>query len=357
MKMKKSEVIRALEFLNNKTVDKFNRLFWVSGANITGLKESIQVPGTPSNVTGAGFDIVEALRITKLLEGPEIEFTKDSVTDGTENLPLFPKQEGSIPEFPCDYEYCYDGEKILDAVKKTKFAVGNGPRFNLNSFYIENNIFIATDGHRLAWSDVSAPDNTPCTSLMPLSVAVAIEKFKPEMVFISVRENKNYFCLVTEAADGQTITVEIMGENGDYPDYKRVMPDYGPDNWFAVDRKDLQTKLAPIVKILQPDKTKGTCVVNGSLKITANLIGKTIEFPITDKAGEYAGPTNEGVFLLNLKYLLQAVEQTKKETLYVSMPFKEDGEASGKPMVLRFDNPSAQWSELNEGSLIMPLRR
>ena len=193
--MKKSEVIRALEFLNNKTVDKFNRLFWVSGANITGLKESIQVPGTPSNVTGAGFDIVEALRITKLLEGPEIEFTKDSVTDGTENLPLFPKQEGSIPEFPGDYEYCYDGEKILDAVKKTKFAVGNGPRFNLNSFYIENNIFIATDGHRLAWSDVSAPDNTPCTSLMPLSVAVAIEKFKPEMVFISVRENKNYFCL------------------------------------------------------------------------------------------------------------------------------------------------------------------
>ena len=63
MKMKKLEVIRALEFLNSKTVDKFNRLFWVSGANITGLKESIQVPGTPSNVTGAGFDIVEALKI------------------------------------------------------------------------------------------------------------------------------------------------------------------------------------------------------------------------------------------------------------------------------------------------------
>ena len=311
--MKKLEVIRALEFLNSKTVDKFNRLFWVNGANITGLKESIQVPGTPSNVTGAGFDIVEALRITKLLEGPEIEFTKDSVTDGTENLPLFPKQEGSIPEFPCDYEYCYDGEKILDAVKKTKFAVGNGPRFNLNSFYIENNIFIATDGHRLAWSDVSAPDNTPCTSLMPLSVAVAIEKFKPEMVFISVRENKNYFCLVTEAADGQTITIEIMGENGDYPDYRRVMPDYGPDNWFAVDRKDLQAKLAPIAKILQPEQTKGTCVVNGSLKITANLIGKTIEFPITDKAGEYAGPTNEGVFLLNLKYLFRPWSKPKKK--------------------------------------------
>jgi hypothetical protein len=36
---------------------------------------------------------------------------------------------------------------------------------------------------------------------------------------------------------------------------------------------------------------------------------------------------------------------------------KEDGEASGKPMVLRFEDPSAQWSELNEGSLIMPLRR
>ena len=313
MKMKKSEVIRTLEFLNNKTVDKFNRLFWVSGANITGLKESIQVPGTPSNITAAGFDIVEALRIIKLLEGPEIVFTKDSVTDGTENLPLFPQQEGSIPEFPGDYEYCYDGEKILDAVKKTKFAVANESRFNLNNFYIEDNIFIATDGHRLAWSDVSAPDNTPVTSLMPRSVAVAVEKFKPEMVFISVRENKNYFCLVTEAADGETITVEIMGENGDYPDYKRVMPDYGPDNWFAVDRKDLQAKLAPIAKILQPEQTKGTCVVNGSLKITANLIGKTIEFPITDKAGEYAGPTNEGVFLLNLKYLCRRWSKPKRK--------------------------------------------
>jgi DNA polymerase III sliding clamp (beta) subunit (PCNA family) len=355
--MKKCEVIRALEFLNNKTVDKVNRLFWVTGANINGLKESIQVPGTPSNVTAAGFDIVEALRIIKLLDGDEIEFTKDSVTDGTENLLLFPKQEGPIPEFPCDYEYCYDGKTFLDAIKKTKFAIGGDPRFNLNNFYIENNLFIATDGHRLAWSDVSADDNNPCTSLMPRSVAFAVEKFKPEMVFISVRENSNYFCLVTEAADGQTITVEIMGEKGDYPDYQRVMPDYGPDNWFAVDRKDLQTKLAPVAKILQPDQTKGTCVVNGSLKITANFIGKTIEFPITDKAGEYAGPTNEGVFLLNLKYLLQAVEQTKKETLYVSMSFKEDGEASGKPMVLRFDNPSAQWRELNEGSLIMPLRR
>jgi hypothetical protein len=148
-----------------------------------------------------------------------------------------------------------------------------------------------------------------------------------------------------------------MADNGDYPDYKKVMPEYGPGNWFAVDRKHLQSKLAPIAKALPPEKTKGICTVNGTLRITADHIGKTVTFPITNKAGDYAGPTNEGVFLMNLKYLLQAVEQTKKETLYMSMPFKEDGEASGKPMLLRFDNPSGEWNELTEGSIIMPLRK
>ncbi len=355
--MKKLEVIRALEFLNNKAVEKFMRLFWISGNNVIGLKESIQVPGKPSNVIAAGFEITEALRMVKLLDGAEIEFTTDSVTDGIENLALSPRQEGSIPEFPGDYEYCYDGKKLLDAVKKTKFAVGNDNRFNLNSFYIEDNMFVATDGHRLAWSDLSASDNTPCTLLMPQSVGVAIEKFKPEMVFISIKNTKNYFCLVTEAADGETITIEIMGETGDYPDYKQAMPQYGPSNWFAVDRKQLQTKLMPVAKSLPPEKTKGTCVVNGSFKITVDSIGKSITVPITDKAGEYAGPTDEGVFLMNLKYLLQAVEQTQKATMYISMPFKEDGEASGKPMFLRFDDPFVEWKGISEGSILMPMRK
>jgi len=227
-------------------------------------------------------------------------------------------------------------------IDKTLFASSNDDaRFNLNGVLFEQNEdrtrLVATDGHRLALidSEVRLPVDSkiliPKKSLIELKRLLETVKEDVSVGF----EPKNMIV----KTDKFLMTLRLI--DGDYPDYRKVLPAEG-DKIVRVNRTKLLQALRRVA-VLTAERNKGINVL-----IRPNKIELTASHPDLGTAKDLVEAeydSDEILVIVNVGYLIEALGVIDSET--VTFHFLQEG----APILIRPENSTAYFN------LVMPMRK
>ncbi len=223
------------------------------------------------------------------------------------NFPELPSMEGSTL-------HKVKVETLKEMIDKTSFAISTDEtRYNINGFLLEKDgkkiKMVATDGHRLAVIekeyDLDMGDSS--RALLPRKGVMELRKLLDE-------DGEEEFLLgVTEKTllvKKENVSMNVRLLEGEFPDYKRVIPEGNNKNALS-DRNELLRSLKR-VSILSEDRIKGVRfnLSNSTLVLSASSkeIGDaTVEMDV-DYSEEEMDIAFNAVYILDL---LEAVDDEK----------------------------------------------
>lgn len=227
-------------------------------------------------------------------------------------------------------------------IEKTIFAASSDDsRFNLNGIFIEQKneltSFVATDGHRLAYMEDKTGINIENSLLIPKKglheLGRILDDIKGE-VEIGV-DDKNMYIKT------QQLIMTIRLVDGDYPDYRKVIPE-NPIGILTVNGKNLVQSLRR-ASIFTTDRSKGVTVEVSADKIVARVQHPELGSCVEQLEAAYEGEAFEAI--INVFYFLDSINAVDTEEIHLEY-FKEGGPIIVKPV-----------PEANYFNLIMPMRR
>ena len=232
---------------------------------------------------------------------------------------------------------------LNEAIHNTAFSMAQQDvRFYLNGMLLEIGMnklcCVATDGHRLAYSETStdlSPDE-PVRAIIPRkSVNELARLLGSEEQLVTVFISKNHLQV---SLPGVRVTTKLI--EGRFPDYNRVIPIDG-DKKLLVDRELLRQSLGRAA-ILSNEKYRGVRLALASKVLTISSNNPEQEEAIDDLEVDYSGVDVEIGF--NVSYVLDALNIVETEEVCL---FLKDGNSS---MLL---TPSG---ETGNKYVIMPMR-
>ena len=293
-----------------------NLLLQVSGSHLsmTGTDLEVELIGRLEVVAPEDGEITVPARklvdiCRELPERAEIEFLQNEnrleIRSGRfrstlSTLPAvdFPSVDQASPEMTAELD-SKGFKKLLD---QTAFAMAQQDvRYFLNGMLIEigNNQVraVATDGHRLAMSDLEQKgiDGSAKQVIVPRKGVIEIQRLLQEVeekVVVSI--GSSHLCVVSSMF---TLTTKLI--DGKFPDYDRVIPKDG-DKVVLADKQELRQALCRTA-ILSNEKFRGirVSISTGQLQLSANN-------PEQEEAEETVSVAYEGDSLevgFNVSYL------------------------------------------------------
>lgn len=226
-----------------------------------------------------------------------------------------------------------DQSMFFQALKRVMYAASTDTsRFNLNGVLIENNIMVATDGHRLSKSEL--PFNSPNKLLIPSSSCNTITKCFPGSGRLNVVIEEKRMLL-----KDNDVSVWVRFLDGDYPDYTRVIPS-DPTTPALVNKDELLKSLKRVSSLISPHDTGINVLVSDNtfkLSKTSDIGAAEDSFPC-EFTGEFA-------FIANVKYITEATSAIETDQIAVQF-YKE-----GAPIVFKPEPENSHFS------LVMPMRK
>jgi len=303
--------------------------------------------GTSGEVTVGARKLLD---ISKALpEGSILSFTLDGgkvvVKSGSSKFVLhtlpadeFPK----IQEQSWDEELAIDGASLKGLMDRTAFAMANQDvRYYLNGLFLSMTngklTTVATDGHRLAKSDVADGSFTGSFDIIiPRKAVQEISRLlgdSSEEISLSINSNHIRFKF------GELVFTSKLIE-GRFPDYKNVIP-IGQNVHIQLDRKIFRTALQRAA-ILTNDKFKGIRIEikPDTLTIVANNPEQEEAYETMDI--DYQGDAMDIGF--NVTYMLDALNALHSETVQIGLTDNTSSSLIQEP-----DNDSTVY-------VVMPMR-
>ena len=252
----------------------------------------------------------------------------------------FPK----VPEEPETFSFDLSQSELKDLIEATSFAMAqqdvryylNGMLFEISKEHLR---LVATDGHRLAMSELSVKSvENDRQLILPRKGVIELSRLLSDggaEISMSLGQNQ-----IRASMPEYTFTSKLV--DGNFPDYRRVLPK-GGNKVLLGNRQELKNAFSR-VSILSNEKYRGVRLIlsPGELKILANN-------PEQEEAEEaiqvnYDGETLEIGFNVtyvidvlntlqsadvkvtmsdaNSSALLEAVSDKTPEALYVVMPMR-----------------------------------
>lgn len=264
-----------------------NLLLQVSGSQLsmTGTDLEVELIGRLEVVTPEDGEITVPARklvdiCREIPEKADIEFSLNEnrleIRSGRfrstlSTLPAvdFPSVDQSSPELTAELD-SKSFKKLLD---QTAFAMAQQDvRYFLNGMLIEvgNNHVraVATDGHRLAMSDLEHEgiDGPTKQVIVPRKGVIEIQRLLQEVEDkVSVSIGSSHLCATSSMF---TLTTKLV--DGKFPDYDRVIPKDG-DKVVLADKQELRQALSRTA-ILSNEKFRGirVSIASGQLQLSAN---------------------------------------------------------------------------------------
>jgi len=298
-------------------------------------------------VTVPGKKIYEIVR--ELPSGPVsvqiMEGSRVKIVSGQSEFLLAGMDASDYPAWPAldDIQTSpIQADILLHMIDKTIFASSSDDsRFNLNGVLFEQaedtTRLVATDGHRLAM--IAQKIDVPFTSkvLVPKKglqeLRRLLENLKAEILMGFEKKN------LAVKTDQFVMTVRLI--DGDYPDYRKVIPGTS-DKVVTANRASLAQSLRKVA-VLTSDRNRGINIqVNpGRMEVTATHADLGTARDVIEV--EYQG--EEFLVIVNVAYFMESLAVIDTET--VSIEYHKEG----APIVLR-PHPAKEYF-----NLVMPMRK
>ncbi len=278
----------------------------------------------------------------------DIEFSdayKARIQAGSSIFQLAGMDPMDYPEFgeTEDLEFTsIDSASFNWMIEKTIFAASiDDIRFNLNGIFFEQQgdlmCLVATDGHRLAYAEKQLGITIPRSLVVPKKglneLRRILESTKGE-VQIGFDQKNMYI-----RTSSFSMTIRLI--DGDYPDYKRVIPT-SPRGRMTINGKMLLQGLRR-ASIFTTDRSRGINVL-----VSDEGMVLKVEHPEFGRFEEKLESVYEGEpfdVIINVYYFMEALNAIESPELRIEY-YKESG-----PIILR------PQPEENYFNLVMPMKR
>ena len=214
-------------------------------------------------------------------------------------------------------------------------------RYYLNGILLvvegKNVIAVATEGHRLAFSQiVTEQEFARQEVIIPRKTIIELQRLLEET------DDPVKLAIATNQVKFDFSNIELISKlvEGKFPDYTRVVPKAYKNN-FTLDREALLRSLQRAA-IMTSDKFKGVrCMIEpGSLKISSTNADQ--EEAVEELEIDYAGDAIDIGF--NVTYLLDVLNNLKCDSISISL-----GDANSSALITIPDDPNFKY-------VVMPMR-
>lgn len=334
-----------------------NVLLQVSGDTLTITGTDLEVEltattriseGEPGEITVPGRKLIDICRT--LPEGAEIEFKledgKALVRSSRSRFTLATLPANDFPATDAvsgGIEFTLRQDQLKALIERTQFCMANQDvRYYLNGMLLEVDRevvkAVATDGHRLAYSQIAADVGVsvkhqvivPRKGIAELA-RLLIDKEDP----VEIRMNGNHIRL---NFGGMVMTSKLI--DGRFPDYERVIPRQSSREVIA-DREGLRQALARAA-ILSNEKYRGVRIELSDGRLRALVSNPEQEEAEEEVEVEYQGDVFEIGF--NVGYILDALNAVREEKVRLGLT-----DANSSCLLHGVDNTSTRY-------VIMPMR-
>ncbi len=295
--------------------------------NIVGTDLEVEVSETIKNVAGDNgsftissrkiFDIARNLPEDSVIS-MKLEKNKILVSSGRTRYTLKTLDAEEFPRIAVtNWEERFKIKQFLfkDLLEKTAFSMGiQDVRYYLNGvlFELSQNTLraVATDGHRLAQSDVdvSLTSQDSWEIIVPRKAVTEIMHFldSDDDAEITIEVNKNHFKLTK---DDKILITKLI--DGKFPDFKRILEEEAKIMLSANRTAFIDTMVR--VAILTTDKFMGVKVIleSGLMRVTLNTPEQ--EEVVGELDIDYTGEKIESGY--NVNYLIDAARAVKTEII------------------------------------------
>ena len=268
--------------------------------------------------------------IVRELNGNEIDIdTDDKNITSIRSGPSYYKIHGlsadefpPLPKFKDDKKVSLQQENVKAMMKKTSFAVSTDEsRYVLNGifFSLKDNkmTLVATDGRRLALVDeeVDISEKSSGEFIVPAKAVNELNRLLQEKGDIEIKYGENQASFALKDDKGFSVLVISKLIEGNYPNYKQVIPAEAKERIALVREEFLQAlRRAEIMTSEKANSVKMTFGKN-QLAITANSpeVGEARETLAVNYKGK------EIAIAFNPRYLIEALTALSEDEVFFEL--------------------------------------
>lgn len=265
------------------------------------------------------------VNIIRELPASEIEISVDSknqasITSGPSFFKIIGLGEDEfppLPKFEEANEFKISQAVLLDAIKKTSYAISNDEtRYVLNGIYVSfregKMTFVATDGRRLAMveNDLEFPASHETDIIIPSKAINELQRMlgSDGDVIVSLSGNQISFTI-----DDSIIVSKLI--EGNYPNYKQVIPGERKQR-VSINREEFLNTVRR-VSLLTSESSNSVKLTfsKANIDVQANSkdIGEAKEPVVADYDGE------EFSIAFNPEFLMAPLKNLSEETVYLDL--------------------------------------
>jgi DNA polymerase-3 subunit beta len=288
------------------------------------VEAKVKKPGATTVPVKKLFGIVRELNGTEI----DIETDEKNITS-IRSGPSFYKIHGlgadefpPLPKFKDDKKVALQQENVKAMMKKTSFAISTDEsRYVLNGIFLSlkdhKMTMVATDGRRLALVDeeVDISEKSSGEFIMPAKAVAELNRLLQEKGEVEIKFGENQASFALKDDKGFSVLVITKLIEGNYPNYKQVIPSEAKERIALVREEFLQALRR--AEIMTSEKANSVKLAFGknNLAITANSpeVGEARE----SLAVNYKG--KELAIAFNPRYLIDALAALSEDEVFFEL--------------------------------------
>ncbi len=227
-----------------------------------------------------------------------------------------------LPKFAENRKITLPQEKLKSLLRKTSFAISTDEsRFVLNGIFMSLKdhkvTLVATDGRRLAMAEeeVDIPAGSQGESIVPSKAINELNRLLGSQNEVEIKFTDNQVAFTLQGANGYSTLIVSKLIDGNYPNYRQVIPAESKERIALVREELLQALRRAEIMTSEKSNSVKLSFVKNKLEITANTpeVGEARE----SIAVNYKG--NDLAIAFNPAYMMDPLKSLENDEIFLEL--------------------------------------